>query len=128
MFAQAIPTATTPWEFYSLLAGMVFILVRQYLGDKAREAGIEVAKVAATTAATAATDAHLETKLLATKQDEQHAATNSRLSELIESIKKEQYALGLLAGAKSEQERVAAMKAAEQTPEKRLEEIRGQNP
>lgn len=109
IFAQ-LQLASNSWEFLSLLAGMAYLLVRQYLGDKVRAAGIKDAKAAAIEAKNA-------TAVLAVKTDEQHAATNSRLSELIESIKKEQYAQGLIDGEKNERERVKAaeMKSGDKT-------------
>jgi hypothetical protein len=124
-----MPLANSSWEFYSLLAGMVFILVRQWLGDKAREVGIATAQNSARDAAQAAQNAHMETKVLGEKQDEQHKATNSRLSELIESIKKEQFALGQLAGTKAEQERVANLTAVIPVAvDDKLREMRGNGP
>ena len=60
MTLAQMPIASNSWEFYSLIAGMAFILVRQWMGDKARQAGIKEAKLAAIDAADAAIHAGLQ--------------------------------------------------------------------
>ncbi len=63
----------------------------------------------------------MKTDLMADKHDRQHEATNSRLSELLETTRAAAHAAGMLAGIKEEQERVK-----QPYPAARLEEIRGE--
>ncbi len=127
IFAQQAPTiSTNNWEFYGLVAMMAYQLIRQWLDQKTAAIGLDNAKVAAEharvaaqnagiaaqNASLAATQAASKTEAISLKQDEQHAATNSRLSELLETAKIAAHASGMLAGIKVEQDRTAAAAAA----------------
>jgi hypothetical protein len=136
-WAQASPAiASNSWEFWSLVAGLVYLAVTRWI-DK--QAVLDAAKDASHAAQLAASKADV----MAQKQDDQHAATNSRLSELLKQTEIAAHAAGLAAGVKQEQDRIAAKVALEKssgpievtgtiaikeppTPEQRLEEIRGE--
>ena len=76
---------------------------------------------------------------ISVKQEEQHRATNSRLTELLVATEKSSHALGVIQGVKEEQERIVAQERriveAEMDridkqildPNKRLQEIRGES-
>ncbi len=144
IWAQAL--AENNWQFWSLVVMVAAGLVKQWLDHQTMIVNAEANKLAAEHAATAAVNAgvaaqnaaiaaaqaSVKTDIMANKQDAQHLATNSRLSELLRTTEVAAHAAGVLIGIKSEQDRSAAAAAAAAAPTdhqfgpgERLEEMRG---